>query len=476
MGQEISQSTFSAAEHAEFRARLRNETATLKRWFDARAFAHGPVHSTGLELEAWLIDRDGLPAPRNGEFIAAVNDPRVVFELSKFNFELNDEPQLLAGDFLERTHRSLEHLWRRCQETARAMDMDAVAIGILPTVRDEMLQLEWMSDSERYRALNRELLSLRGGQAIHIDIEGEDRLDYRCDHIMLEAACTSFQAHLRVNQEDAVRFYNASIIACAPLAAASANSPFLYGKSLWAETRIPAFEQSTALHSFLDPEGRRMLRVTLGGGYLRHSMLELFLENLSYPTLLPALQQNASSLSHLRLQNGTIWRWVRPIVGFDPDGAPHLRLEHRVMPAGPSITDGIANLALYFGLALAWGRAETPLETEISFEEARANFYACARDGLRAQVRWRGRNVDVQALLLDELLPQAKDALARAGVSPPALEYYFDAVLHPRILSGRNGAQWQRSFLACHGPNFQALLERYVEQQASGKPVHAWTV
>ncbi|MEZ5996916.1 MAG: glutamate-cysteine ligase family protein [Hyphomonadaceae bacterium] len=476
LGQEITQSAFSAADHGEFRARLRHETATLKRWFEERAFQQASRPTTGLELEAWLVDRDCLPAPNNAAFIAAVGDPNVVLELSKFNFELNADPQLMDAGFLERTHDALERTWRRCEEVARSMKLGVVATGILPTVRDQMLQLDWMSDAERYRALNQELMRLRAGQPVRIDIEGEECLQYGCDHIMLEAACTSLQAHLQVNQDEAARFYNASVIAAGPLLAASANSPFLYGKSLWAETRVPAFEQATAAHGFVDNEGREVRRVTLGTGYLRHSLLELFLENLSYPALLPALADDDARLPHLRLHNGTIWRWVRPIVGFDGAGAVHLRLEQRVMPAGPTIADSIANLALYFGMVRALARADIPPETQTSFEDARSNFYACAREGLSAQVRWGGKAVDVQALLIDVLLPNAARALSKAGVDPMAVDYYLNCVVRPRLISGLNGAAWQRSFVDCNGPNFQAMLERYVELQAAGEPVHSWTV
>lgn len=476
MGQGISRSSFSETEHAEFRSRLRCETAVLKRWFEERAFLHCERPTTGLELEAWLIDQDGLPAPHNAEFIAAVADPRVVPELSKFNFELNAEPQPLVPDFLERTQCSLEELWRSCAAVARARQLDIVAIGILPTVRDEMLQPDWMSDGERYRALNREIFRLRGAAPLHIDIAGADRLEYHCNHVMLEAACTSLQGHLRVRQDQALRFYNASIIAAAPLVAASANSPFLYGKSLWAETRVPAFEQATAHHSFVDPEGRQVRRVTLGTGYVRHSLLELFLENLGYPALLPMLADGEAKLGHLRLHNGTIWRWVRPIIGFEPDGTPHMRLELRVMPAGPTIADSIANLALCYGLVFALGQESTPPEQEISFEDARENFYACARDGLAARVHWRGKLVGMQALLLEQLLPAAKSALARDGVDSQALEYYFDGLLRPRLISGLTGERWQRSFIEIKGADFQGLLQRYAELQWAGAPVHTWHV
>ena len=150
-----------------------------------------------------------------------------------------------------------------------------------------------------------------------------------------------------MGQGEATRLYNAAQIAAGPLVAATANSPFLYGKSLWAETRIPAFEQSTKILGFPDPQGRHVLRVTLGTGYLRHSPLELFLENLSYPTLLPMIaDDDASRLPCLRLQNGTIWRWNRPIIGFDEDGAPHLRIEMRAMPSGRALPIALPILRL----------------------------------------------------------------------------------------------------------------------------------
>ena len=476
MGQEIEQTSFGAHEQEKFRARLRHETKTLKRWFDEQAFEQSSTPTTGLELEAWLTDENLLPAPQNDRFIAIADDARIVPELSRFNFELNVDPRPLADDFLRQTRRDLESLWGLCEAAAAALNLAPVAIGILPTVRDEMLQPAWMSESNRYRALSQELLRLRNHEPLHVLIDGDEQLDLRCNHIMLEAACTSLQAHLQVNQDDAVRSYNASIIAAGPLVAATANSPFLYGKSLWSETRIPAFEQATAVHGFRDVTGRDVLRVTLGTDYLRHSMLEWFLENLAFPVLLPVLVEQRERLPHLRLQNGTIWRWVRPILGFNADGQPHLRIEQRVMPAGPSIVDTVANLALSFGLTLALATEETPPESQIPFEDARNNFYACSRDGLAATVRWQGRRVGVQTLLHDELLPRARRALDERGVSRADLVECFDDILLPRLQSGRTGSQWQRSYCQCNGSNFQALTQSYLAWQRSGRPVHDWTV
>ena len=476
MGEDIGQTAFTPDDYAAFRDRLRRETNTLKRWFDERRFDHDPGHMIGLEIEAWLVDRDCLPSPQAEEFIATANDERIVPELSKFNFEMNADPRTLDGDCLDGLQQDIDRLWDRCARAGETLNLKPLTTGMLPTVRDEMLQPAWMADANRYKALNAALLAARESEPLHIKISGHDTLDYRCDHIMLEASCTSLQAHLKVNQDEAVRMYNASVIASAPLVAASANSPFLYGNSLWAETRIPAFEQSTKVHSFPDRAGRDVLRVTLGTGYLRHSLLELFLENLSYPVLLPMLREDDGELPHVRLQNGTIWRWNRPIIGFDGDQNPHLRVEQRVMPSGPTVTDMIANLALYYGLALALGQREEAPEKTIPFEDARANFYACAKHGLDATVRWEGRAIDIRTLLLEELLPAAKAALAGSGLNADSLDHYFDAILRERISTGQTGADWQRSYYSGNGRNFQALTERYVELQASGNPVHQWPI
>lgn len=476
MGKDIENSDFSPDERAMFRDRLRHETATLKQWFDQQAFDEDERFTVGLELEGWLVDHNHMPSPRNTEFFAHAQDPDIVAELSRFNFEINASPRTLDGAVLSQTHQDIRATWAKCRVSADALNLKPVAIGILPTVRDEMLQLDWMSDSERYRALNRELFRRREDVPLSIDIQAQDHLQYRCNHLMLEAACTSLQAHLKINQSDAVRFYNAAVLAAGPLVAATANSPFLYSHALWEETRIPAFEQSTALDGFRDLTGRHVQRVTLGTGYLRESMMELFLQNLSFPDLLPALMEDDRDLPHLQMQNGTIWRWVRPILGFDKSGAPHLRIEHRVIPAGPSLQDTVANLALCHGLMIALAREDRPPELDVPFDVARANFYACAESGLRANVTWNGTSVNVQSLLLERLLPAARRALQDQGVDPADLDLYFHDTLEPRLRTGMTGAQWQRSFIDCNGRNFQALTEAYVHWQASDQPVHSWAV
>ena len=73
MGQEIPHSRFSDDDFRHYQQMLENESALLKKWFDADYFecAH-PV--AGCELEAWLIDERGMPAPINVECLEALGD------------------------------------------------------------------------------------------------------------------------------------------------------------------------------------------------------------------------------------------------------------------------------------------------------------------------------------------------------------------------------------------------------------------
>jgi len=283
-----------------------------------------------------------------------------------------------------------------------------------------------------------------------------------------------------VNPEEAVRHYNLSQILSAPMVAVAANSPYLFGRELWDETRIPAFEQSVSVASFLDRQGQNVGRVTFGTGYAKHSIMEPFLENLNaFPVLLPSVTDDDPSwLSHLRLQNGTIWRWTRPLIGLSEDGRPHLRLEHRVPAAGPSITDSIANIAFFIGLMTYYSKSEeTPLECEIPFEDARENFYRAAKHGLRAKIKWSGgKNLPLHSLLEQSLLPAANKGLQMAGLHPEDIEHYIENVMGNRVTTGQNGATWQKAFIFKHGSDFQKMTHAYFENQKRNLPVCKWTL
>lgn len=477
MGQEIDQTRFTQEDFTIFMQRLHEETNLLARFLDEDRFDdHPPV--AGFELEAWLVDAQLRPAPLNQVFLKRLGNPLVSPELATFNVEFNVAPATLAGNALSTLERELAEGWQDGCTTAHALDADLVMIGILPTVRNTDLVMQNLSAMNRYVALNAEVLRLRGGRPLQLDIHGKDILRAEHDDVMLESATTSFQIHLQVPPVLAVRAYNASIIASAPLVAASANSPYLFSKNLWAETRIPLFEQSVEVGGYEDDAHGPMRRVSFGSGYARQSIVECFQENLEhFPVLLPIrFDSPPEKFEHLRLHNGTLWRWNRPLIGFNDQGVPHLRIEQRVAPAGPTIVDAIANAAFYYGLTQALCEANTAPEAEMPFATARDNFYACARLGLDAHITWLdGKKHPAQALLLKTLLPLAHSGLISLGVSDQDRSRYL-GTFEARVQTGQNGASWQRRYVAHHDADMQTLLAAYLRHQHSGLPVHEWPI
>jgi len=471
MGEEIQSSHFRDEDFAEFHEHLAEETDLLEVWLESGAFSNeGGVG--GYELEAWLVDRDGHPAPANNAFLERLGNPMVVPELATFNVELNADPLRLEGDVLSRMHESLTAAWQGYRRVAADLDMRLVTVGILPTVRKSDLTLEHMSPLKRYRALNEQIFRLRDGNPIQLRIDGIDPLDVLHHDVMLESAATSFQIHLQTSIDEAADIYDASRILSAPLVAATANSPFLFGHRLWEETRIPLFEQAVSVGG--SSYGGR---VTFGHRYVKHSVFDCFRVNRDhFPVLLPRCSDDPPDrMTHLRLHNGTIWRWNRPLIGFDRDGRPHLRIEHRVMPAGPTLTDMIANAALYFGAATALAqRLRGNAAARLPFEDARQNFYAAARRGLDTEVTWLdGASGPVRDLLEAGILPEAAEGLRLLGVDDDEAAHWL-GVIRERIRSGRTGAWWQQAWVERHGFDAQALTAAYLERQESDDPVHSW--
>jgi hypothetical protein len=475
MGQEIGETRFTHADFAAFGERLQQETDLLEAWFRDGNFS-ARDRMGGYELEAWLTGADFRPAPLNERFLQQLDNPMVVPELARFNIELNDHPQHLWGSALSRFEASLGATWRQCSRSAGALHAQLMMIGILPTLHAQELCLANMSNVKRYRALNEQVLRLRKGEPIHLDIHGHEHLKMASESVMLEAATTSFQLHLKVRQALAVRAYNASIVLSAPLVAVAANSPFLFGHDLWSETRIPLFEQSVPVGGLAGASHGPLRRVTFGSGYARDSLLECFRENaVHYPVLLPIrTREGPEQMAHLRLHNGTIWRWNRPLIGFDYDGLPHLRIEQRVVPSGPTIVDMIANAALYFGLMQALMEQNDPPEQVLPFATARDNFYAAAQHGLAAQVSWSGgRRGSLQALLQEQLLPLARHGLQQLEIDPVDIERYL-GVIEARVRSAQTGTAWLRAAAARCAGDPATIAAAYFRRQQAGRPVHEW--
>ena len=470
MGQEISDTDFAPEDVREFEKRLREETHLLRQWFDEDRFSH-KSSVAGFELEAWLVDQNFQPVPGVEALIEKMGSALVVPELSKFNLELNCPPQPLEGGSLRHLENNLADIWGRTQTAARSLGMETIMIGILPTISADQMTIENMSPLNRYHALNQQILKARKGQPITLDIEGKDHLHSVHDDVMTEAATTSFQIHLQVKRNEGARFFNAAKIASALMVAVSANSPFLFGHDLWEETRIPLFEQSVSVAEWDYAE-----RVTFGVSYLDESLLESFFANLTrYPVLLPrCFSQGPDLMNHLRLHNGTIWRWNRPLIGFDEHGVPNLRIEHRVVPAGPTVVDCIANAAFFFGLIHALAKRQDPPEYDVSFACARDNFYAAAQFGLKAPVDWLGdRTLTQRELILNEALPMAEEGLHSLELDEQDVARYM-GIIRARAETGQTGTIWQRAYAARCGKQMEDLCEAYSRLQNEGRPVHEW--
>jgi hypothetical protein len=475
MGQEIEAALFTPDDFVEYAEHLRKETALLGEWFASAAFSPRD-RMGGYELEAWLVDSQARPIPINDIFLKNLNNPMVVPELARFNVELNDHPQHLWGSAFSRFEASLGATWQQCEQCASELQAHLMMIGILPTLKEGELTQANMSDQKRYRALNEQVLRLREGRPLELDISGQEHLKVAHNSVMLEAATTSFQLHLKVHPQNASRAYNAAMIVAAPMVAVASNSPYLFGHELWDETRIPLFEQSVAVGGFAGARHGPLRRVTFGSGYVRDSLLECFIENEQhYPILLPMqFHDGLEQMSHVRLHNGTIWRWNRPLIGFDYDGMPHLRIEHRVVPGGPTIVDMIANAALFYGLMQALMTAETAPEQRLEFSLARDNFYTAAHQGLGAHITWLdGVRGTLQSLLQEQLLPLARRGLEQLEIDTQDIDRYL-GIIEARVRSGQTGAAWQRAYVTQHGDDLAKMTQVYRKNQESKIPVHEW--
>lgn len=474
MGQEIEGSRFTQADFDRFFDRLKQETELLDQYIQANRFDNQHTVA-GFELEAWLTDENCQPASMNAEFLERMNNPLVCPELANFNVEFNFTPQNLRGPALSVIEKEMNQLWLAGCDTAKDMGGQLVMIGILPTAEDRHMTMNNISSMNRFYALNDQVLKLRQCRPLELNILGNDHLRSSHMDVMFESATTSFQIHLQVPLDQAVRAYNASIIAAAATVAISANSPFLCGKDLWAETRIPLFEQAVEVGGYEPAAHGPMRRVTFGSGYINNSIFECFKENLDhYPILLPDdMDSPPEKFSHVRLHNGTLWRWNRPLIGVE-DSSYHIRIEHRVVPSGPSVVDAIANAAFYYGLTIYLMSLEGPPEKLLPFDQARDNFYNVAKNGLDGQVIWLdGNKSNAKALLLDQLIDKALLGLEQSKVDVRDIDKYLE-IIRTRTEKGINGAVWQRSFVEKYGKDMQALTRAYIDRQNSGEPVHQW--
>jgi len=486
MGDDVAAQEFSPADRTRYREKVRRCLDVFERMLRESAFDTDDPW-TGVEVELNLVDDAGDPALRNAEVLDAIEDPDFQTELGQFNIELNLAPGPLSGGGLEGFETQLRESLNDAEQRAASVDAHLVMIGILPTLAPEHLRAEVISANPRYRLLSEQILRARG-EDILIDIRGVERLHATVDTIMPEAACTSTQFHVQVSPDQFASYWNASQAIAGIQLAVAANSPYLLGKQLWAETRIPLFEQATDTRGEeLKAQGVRP-RVWFGERWIT-SVFDLFEENVRYfPPLLPVIDEEdpltvleangTPNLSELRLHNGTIYRWNRPVYDIT-GGLPHLRVENRILAAGPTVVDTVANAAFYFGLVRALADNERPLWSQMSFSAAEENFHNAARHGIDAEVYWPqlGR-VRATELVVRRLLPLAHEGLAAWGVPADEAHRYLD-IIEQRCLRGTNAASWFVERVRAQGDvdRYDALrtvLADYRRRMHDNEPVHTW--
>ncbi|MFE5487592.1 glutamate-cysteine ligase family protein [Streptomyces sp. NPDC056527] len=494
MGEKVVADGFDLSDRQRYRRKLQQCLAGLARLLAEKRFDR-PRNLMGLEIELNLAGVDGMPRMVNAEVLERIASSDFQTELGMFNLEVNIAPHRLGGRVFDRLAEELRTGLGYADRKAREVDAGVVMIGILPTLSQNDLVFENLSAVDRYTLLNDQIVAARG-EDFSLDIQGVERLTCTSTSIVPEAACTSVQLHLQVTPARFAAVWNAAQAVAAVQIAVGANSPFLFGRELWRESRPPLFQQATDTRPpELQAQGVRP-RTWFGERWV-DSAYDLFEENLRYfPPLLPICdeedpllvldQGGVPRLQELVLHNGTVYRWNRPVYGW-VDGVPHLRVENRVLPAGPTVTDVVANAAFYYGLVRALAEEPRPVWKRLAFEDAAANFDVACRHGIEAELRWPrpGRSggvstVSAVRLVLDELLPLAASGLDAWHVEPADRDFYL-GVIEERCRGRVNGASWQaETFRRAResGLDREAALaattRRYAELMHGGEPVHRW--
>jgi gamma-glutamyl:cysteine ligase YbdK (ATP-grasp superfamily) len=493
MGHDLYRDHFAPEEYSRFGARLRENLAALRTVLARPGFGEGAA-TLGAELELSIVDRDGRACPINQQLRLAVGDPRLQLELDRFNLEYNFAPVRADGQPFQALEQDIARVLATVGAAAGQEAARIVSIGILPTLTEGDLEPSSLTDLPRYRALSAVMRRTRR-VPMRIRIAGADPLDVSCDDVTLEGANTSFQVHLRVPPAEFAECYNAAQVATPLALAAAVNSPLLLGHRLWDETRVALFKKAMDVRDLEALQWRPPARVGFGHGWMREGAYEAFAESASiFPVLFPLVGEEEDPagvarsggvprLDELRLHQGTVWRWNRPI--YDPGDGGHLRIEFRALPSGPTPVDMVANAALLVGLTLGL-RSELPwLLPALPFALAEYNFYRAAQHGLDATLLWpcevapSPQEVPVRDLLT-RLLPIAARGLASIRVDAGESSRLL-GIIAARLESGTTAAGWQRRALARRGngsptpDSLQRLQEDYLARAASGLPVHEWS-
>lgn len=447
------------------------------------------ISRIGAEQEFCLVDKYFKPSMNALEILEKVDDPHFTPELAKYNLEINLDPMELKGDCFSKMQSQLLNLLGKAEDVANGLGERIILTGILPSIDFRAVQMEYMTPKPRYAALADIMSELRG-EDFELNITGVDELILTHNNILFEACNTSFQCHYQVEPDEFTDMYNWAQMLSGPVLSVACNSPLLIGKQLWAETRIPLFQQS------IDTRGKgyhlreREQRVTFGNRWIksvsdvykndiaRHTLL--FLTDIEHDSLETLKKGEIPTLKALQLHNGTIYKWNRPCYGV-LDGVPHLRIENRYLPSGPTVQDEIANFAFWVGLMCNIPGKYRNIWERIDFDEVKENFYKAAMWGIQSGMVWDGKLMSARRLILEVLIPMAREGLEKKGINQGDIDKNMD-IIRGRAENHATGTRWIVE-------SYRKLREKLTREESTvaitaimhyrkltGKPVHEWGV
>lgn len=473
--------------YTSFSENLLNDLKSLEELISQNKFETG-ITRLGAEQEFCTMGYDLEPAMINRAVLELLNDPHFTTELARYNLELNLDPMLLSDKCFSSMESELEHYLTRANRAAHTLGAKIILTGILPTIRHDHIVLDNMTPVPRYLGLNDAILEARGGD-FKFHINGLDELITEGNSVLFESCNTSFQVHYQTDQEHAAHHYNWAHAITAPVLAACTNSPLFLGRRLWEETRIALFQQSADTRKLLDPVRDQRARVSFGNSW-GTSALQIFRDTVQKHQILLPLETREDSrevlnnggipkLKALSVHNSTIYRWNRLCYGITED-KPHLRIENRYLPSGPSIVDEVANSAFWIGL-MHGSEEYSDIHLRMDFDKVKLNFLSAAKDGLRTEFYWlNDRSVSASELILEELIPLARRGLGKAQVNSTDIDKYL-GIIEERVRSRHTGSKWTlTSFNTLRQSHSReeavlALTEGIYQRQKHGQPVHQWS-
>ncbi len=492
MGEQRVRSVSNISVRHQFIQSLLEDMEALDHMLTEEWFETSPIR-IGAEQELCLVNqRTFKPATTAMEVLSQLKDlPWLESELASFNLEINLDPREFSGSCLSDMEKETSSKLQQLRTHLNEQNTDLVLTGILPTLRKYHLDRSNLTPKERYRLLIDAIDQERIGHAYELRLRGIDELLVKHDSPLMEACNTSFQVHLQTSPADFVHWYNIAQALAAPVMAIAANSPIVFGRRLWHESRIALFQQALDVRTTHDHMRERSPRVSFGNHWLNDSIMEIYREDiarfrvlLSCETEEKAMERirrsEAPKLRALQVHNGTVYRWNRPCYGISPNGKPHLRIENRVLPAGPTVTDEIANAAFWLGALTGYAQIHKDIRPLMDWEDVRDNFGKAARTGIDSKFTWfKEQKVSACDLILQELLPIAREGLTFRNLKSEDIDNYL-GIIEERAKKHINGAHWQLKAYnkllkeTSRDEALSVLTHSIIDNQNKNKPVHEW--